>query len=130
MKYEQFAKRVAEELGPDGERTEKAIRAVLETLGEYLDPLPGERRHLATQLPKELAQHLLARKGIGRPFSLDAFQERVGARARVHLSRAIIYTRAVLAAMREAVAPGDWRHVRTTLSDDYNRLLDTLGFPR
>ncbi|MEJ2183422.1 MAG: DUF2267 domain-containing protein [Nitrospirota bacterium] len=120
MSFEEFIQRV-QAVGGMSDRAEadRALRAVLETLGERL--FRTERDHLAAQLGGELKE-VLAAKAQDDRYSLEEFYTRVGARADVRYHQAVAYARAVVAVLREAVSPGELRRIFRELPDEYREL--------
>ncbi len=77
MKHDEFIGQVQyrARLSSRGD-AERATRATLETLAERL--AGGETNDLASQLPREIGEHLRREwSGIGERFSLDEFFRRV-----------------------------------------------------
>lgn len=128
MRYHELVQRVQEKGGFDSrDGAVKAIRATLSTLGECL--YRTERRHLASQLPKEAEDFLyeevdteVTRQGAAC-LTLQAFYDRVGARAGVRRTHAIEQAKAVTAVLEEAIPEGEWRHVIRELPKSYEALL-------
>ncbi|MFP3896178.1 MAG: DUF2267 domain-containing protein [Anaerolineales bacterium] len=129
MQYEEFVNRV-QDRGEFASRDEaiKATRAILSTLGECL--YQTERRHLASQLPKELKEFVHEYVDASEPirrracFTLGEFYNRVAARADVTQGPAMERARAVVTVLREAVPEGEWAHVIREMPDDYGELLE------
>ena len=127
MRYHEFVNRVQEQGGlasPD--EAERAIMATLSALGECL--YKTERRHLASQLPKEMKEFLyeyvdteVTRRGAC--FSLGDFYNRVAARADVTRGRGIERTQAVVAVLQDALPEGEWEHIIWEMPDEYRELL-------
>ncbi len=119
-----FRERVAASAGLDADRAERAIEAVLETLGERI--AGGEVDHLITHLPVDLHPPLKrGRESVGGQatrMSLDAFIERVAEREGVAVIQAALHARAVLRVLRDAVGEEVFRDVMVQLPSDY------LGF--
>jgi uncharacterized protein (DUF2267 family) len=128
MRYQEFVDLVQERGGfGSGDEAERAIRATLSTLGECL--YRTERRHLASQLPKEAKVLLRAEadptvtRHEAACFTLDEFYNRVGARADVTRTHAVEQARAVIAVLRESVPQGEWNHVVHEMPQEYSELL-------
>ena len=128
MRYHELVGRVQEE-GEFGsqEEAEKVIRATLSSLGECL--YRTERRHLASQLPKEAKAFLdeevgsqVTRQGAAC-LTLQEFYDRVGARADVTRSRAIEQAKAVTAVLQENLPEGEWEHIILEMPKAYRELL-------
>ncbi len=132
MQYDKFFSRVQEQ-GDLASREEavKATRAILSTLGECL--YQTERRHLASQLPKEMEGFLYEFVDSSEPirrracFSVDDFYHRVAARADVGRAAAMERAMAVMAVLREAVPEGEWAHIIREMPDEYRELLKGEG---
>ena len=129
MRFHEFVRRVQEEAELDSrDEAVKTIRATLSSLGECL--YRTERRHLASQLPKEAKEFLreyvedaeVTRQGAAC-LTLQEFYDRVGARADVTRTRAIERAEAVAAVLRETTPPGEWEHVVREMPKEYRALL-------
>jgi len=128
MRYNELVDRVQEQggFGARGE-AEEALRATLSVLGECL--YRTERRHLASQLPKEAKDFLyeyidgeVTRHEVTY-FTLEEFYNQVGARADVTLTHAIERARAVIAVLREVIPEGEWKHIIREMPNEYRELL-------
>jgi uncharacterized protein (DUF2267 family) len=129
MRYHELVGCVQEEAGLDSrDEALKTIRATLSSLGECL--YRTERRHLASQLPKEAKPFLYeyvedaeaTRQGAAC-LTLQEFYDRVGARADVTRTRAIERANAVAAVLRETMPEGEWAHVVREMPKEYRALL-------
>lgn len=106
---------------PDIAQALRATRAVLETLGERLGE--DESRHLAAQLPQEIAHDLHGPVlGLAERFSSDEFLQRVSRREGVDLPVSVHHARAVLEVLQQAVSRGEVEDVLQRLPPDYKRL--------
>jgi uncharacterized protein (DUF2267 family) len=128
MRYHEFVHQVQEQGGLESrDEAERAIRAVLSSLGECL--YRTERRHLASQLPKKAKAFLseYADSGVTRQgaacLTLQEFYDRVGARADVTRSHAIERAKAVAAVLRDLLPEGEWRHIISEMPKEYRELL-------
>jgi uncharacterized protein (DUF2267 family) len=123
MQHDEFIGQVVARAHLDSRgAAERATRAVLETLSERLPE--GEAHHLASQLPEEIGEHIERAKGTAGSFGVDGFFERVAERAGVKKADAAFHARCVLEVLEEAVTPGQMRHVRQALPEDYLRLFE------
>lgn len=128
MRYHELVQRVQEE-GGLGSRDEAvtAIRATLSSLGECL--YRTERRHLASQLPKQAKEYLYeyidseVTRQAASCHTLQEFYDRVGARADVTRSRAMKQARAVTAVLQETLPEGEWKHIISEMPKEYRGLL-------
>jgi uncharacterized protein (DUF2267 family) len=124
VQYEEFIDRVRQraELGSFSE-SERAARATLTTLGEYLSG--GEGLDLAAQLPQGLAEHL-RRQPPDRAmlFSLNDFLQEVGEREGVNTDEASAHVRAVVSVLQEAVSEGEMVDVRRQFPSEFDTLFD------
>jgi uncharacterized protein (DUF2267 family) len=135
MQYDEFVNRLRERQEfTSREEAVKATKATLSSLGECL--YKTERRHLASQLPKEIKVFLYEYVDVevtrrGACFSLDDFYHRVAARADVGRAAAMERAMAVMAVMREAVPEGEWAHIIREMPDEYRELLagESFGAP-
>jgi uncharacterized protein (DUF2267 family) len=98
--YDGLVKLVEQATGADREEAERAVRAVVETLGERLGP--REARDLAGTVPAELSAWLVAARA-GQDFDLAEFVRRVAERERVEPPTAQHHATAVLSALGAAV---------------------------
>jgi uncharacterized protein (DUF2267 family) len=123
MQYGEFMKDVRERAGVDEDRAEKAVRATLNTLAQRL--AGGEPHDLASQLPEELKEtvELTAREGAGVRWDADAFVAKVAAREGCSPEQAREHVRAIFAALRDAVTPGEFDDVVSQLDRSYQALL-------
>ncbi len=114
---------------PDRADAENATRATLETLGEVLRD--SGRDKLASQLPKEMKSFLYLRDY--DLYQLQEFYRRVGARSDSGYYDAAERAKAVMAALSEAITPGQMDEVLAELPDAYKDLLKKEpqgpGFP-
>lgn len=128
MRYHELVRRVQQE-GGFASRNEAvtAIRATLSSLGECL--YRTERRHLASQLPKEAKESLyeyvdseVTRQGAACP-TLQEFYDRVGARADLTRTRAMERARTVTKVLQEILPEGEWKHIIREMPKGYRELL-------
>jgi uncharacterized protein (DUF2267 family) len=123
MEYKIFIEHVQERAGLDSQAAAVgATRATLETLGERLQMHRTERGHLASQLPDELKDDLMRRDHTGR-YLLEDFYSLVASRADVGFPDAVRQAQAVMGVLRQAIAPGEWEHIRSSLPDAFDELL-------
>lgn len=128
MNYHELVRRVQEQGAFDTrEQAVTALRATLASLGECL--YRTERRHLASQLPKQAKEHLseavdpsVTREGAAC-LTLQEFYDRVGARADVTRTHAIEQAKAVAAVLQDTIPEGEWKHVVGELPKSYRDLL-------
>ncbi len=125
MKHDEFIGQVQyrAQLSSRGD-AERATRATLETLAERL--AGGEAHDLASQLPREIGEHLKREwSGIGERFSLDEFFRRVSHREGADLPDAIFHARVVMEVVSEAVSKGEMDDVRAQLPAEFDRLFES-----
>lgn len=122
MKYNEFVRHVQNKarLGTQ-EEAARAIRATLETLGEYL--VADEASHLADQLPEKIGYHLRQGDTTDR-FTLDEFLERVAQRDSGDLAQAAHHAQAVISVMGEAVTVQDMKEARDLLPHEFAPLFE------
>jgi uncharacterized protein (DUF2267 family) len=122
MRYIEFVNDVEERAagGLDHEQAQRAIRATLATLAEYVSA--KETRDLAAQLPRELKPMLAKRTSAGEPFPPKEFVRRVAAREQLSASEAFDRTRAVFDVLAEAVTAGELEDVLAELPDECKEL--------
>jgi uncharacterized protein (DUF2267 family) len=107
---------------------ERAVAATLSVLGERITA--GERTDLAAQLPGGLAEALPPSSGTeARRFALDEFYREVAAREGDGCTeqQARQHARAVMAALRSGLTPGEFDDVAAQLPPEYDDLLGTGG---
>jgi uncharacterized protein (DUF2267 family) len=123
-----FLSRVAALTGLDHDSARRATDAVLETLAVRISN--GEVEDLKEDLPRELHPALdrgLAESTAAVPMSMDEFLRRVAEREGVTRLEAEDHTRAVFAALREAVSSKEFSDVVSQLPNDYARFLVPAG---
>lgn len=127
MQYDEFMERVQEQANLDSQEDAGRItEVVFATLGERL--YRTEAAGLEAQLPKELKGLFFARQPPESTrqdtdrFQLEEFYNRISARADVNYSQAKKLAKAVVAVLREAVSPGEWRDALATLPAEYGEL--------
>jgi uncharacterized protein (DUF2267 family) len=127
MKRDEFVEKVRERgrMSSRGE-AERATRATLVTLGEYLSG--GEGLDLASQLPQGLEEHL-RRQPPDRSefFSLNDFVQRVGEIEGVDFEEALAHARAVMGILWEAVSRGEMEDVRRQFPSEFAPLFEPEG---
>ncbi|MBS3784746.1 MAG: DUF2267 domain-containing protein [Anaerolineae bacterium] len=128
MRYHELVRRVQEVAGLDSrEEAEQAVQATLSSLGECL--YRTERRHLASQLPKEAKAFVYegVDSGVTRQaaacLTLQEFYDRVGARANVTRTHAIERAKAVTEVLQEVLPEGEWKHIVREMPQEYGALL-------
>lgn len=122
MDHERFIDLVAHAVGGDRETAERATRATLQTLAERITA--GEARHLAAELPPELAPWL-ATGPEPDPFDVDELLRRVAEREGVDIVAAERHVRAVLAVLGQAVSDHELGDLAAQLPKDFAPLLPT-----
>lgn len=103
---------------------ERAVRATLQVLGDRL--AAGETADLAAQLPPGLAE-ALPEHGPGERFGLDEFYRRVAEAEGHDATTARQHARAVAAALKSGIAPGELNDVLAQLPDEYDELFAVSG---
>jgi uncharacterized protein (DUF2267 family) len=120
-----FREQVAARSGVDADAAERAIEAVLETLGVRI--AGGEVDHLIQHLPVGLHPALKrGRDAVGGQASrmtLDKFIRHVAEREGVTPIEAALHTRAVFRVLRDAVGDSVFRDVMVQLPSDYVQFL-------
>ncbi len=121
MKYAKFMKHVQAEAGMNSlADAVKATRATLETLSRRLSS--DEARHLASQLPSEIAFYLNSQSGVFDRFGVDEFFKRVSEREGVRVEDAMRHARAVMSVLQSAVTRGEINDVRAQLPPEFAQL--------
>ena len=120
MKYEEFAREVAERANIDEGEAERTAIVVLQ---ELCDRLSGkEARDLLAQLPARLKTAVIVSPS-PLPISADEFVDRVAAELQVPREEAIGRIRAVFATLRRAVSWGELEDVLRELDPEYANFL-------
>lgn len=116
---------VADYAGSDRRTAQRALEAVLETLGERITR--GEVRDLAEELPDELRPPLergdALSNGAARPLSVTDFVRHVAEREGVTPNLAREHTRAVFLTLRDSVSQKEFSDMTAQLPDEYAALL-------
>jgi len=126
VKYDEFIKEVQTRGHMESrQEAENATKATLATLAERL--AGGEPKDLASQLPREIAEHLRYEgEQDPNPFSLDEFFERVNERdPGVDEPRAAYHARVVTSVLQDAVTQGEMDHIRSQLPVEYDPLFES-----
>jgi uncharacterized protein (DUF2267 family) len=123
VNYGEFMNDVRDRTGLDRRQSEKAVRAMLNTLAQRL--AGGEPHDLASQLPKELKEtvELTADAGAGVHWDADAFVTKVADREGCPPERAEIHVEAIFAALSDAITPGEFEDITSQLDRSYEALL-------
>jgi uncharacterized protein (DUF2267 family) len=127
VQYEEFTDRVGQRAGlGSASEAERATRAVLMVLGEYLSG--GEGPDLASQLPQGLAE-ILRQQPPDRSmiFSLNDFVQMVGEEEGVDDEEALAHARAVFGVLQEAVSEGEMEDVRRQFPSEFDPLFGLQG---
>jgi uncharacterized protein (DUF2267 family) len=123
MQHDEFIGQVVARAHLDSRgAAERATRAVLETLSERLPQ--DEAHHLASQLPREIGEHIERAKGTAGNFGVDGFIDRVAEREGVKKADAAFHTRCVIEVLEEAVTEGQMDHVLQALPEEYVSLFE------
>ena len=124
MRYIEFVRGVEERSasGLDHEQAERAIRATLVTLAEYVSA--EETSDLAAQLPREVKAMLAKKTSAGEPFPPKEFLRRVAGREQLSASEAFDRTRAVFDVLADAVTAGELDDVLAELPDECKELFE------
>lgn len=120
MQYDELIARVAERTGLFEGDAEALTRATLATLAERISG--GEARDLAAQLPGPLQDALLPAKEEAEAFSFEEFVGRVAERTGREFAVAESAVDAVMATLRDAVTPGEFKDVLSQLPNDFHQL--------
>lgn len=119
MQHDEFIERVRKRADlTSASETERATRAALVVLGEYLSG--GEGPDLAAQLPQGIAEYL-KRQPPERAeiFSLDDFLQRVAEEEETDIESASTHVRAVMDVLDEAVSRGEMENVRRQFPEEF-----------
>ncbi|MDT0346370.1 DUF2267 domain-containing protein [Streptomyces litchfieldiae] len=120
MSYGSFLSTVRDRGEYPGDEAERAVEAVLTTLGERLPSHSAE--HLADQLPTPLAQILENADGAGRSWGVEEFITHVAQRADEDEETAETDTRVVFSVISEQVTGGEMNKLLSQLPTGYAEL--------
>jgi uncharacterized protein (DUF2267 family) len=126
LRDDQFIEIVQQAARIDYRTAERAVRAVLQTLGERLSV--GEARDLAEQLPAQVGAWLAAERH-SQPMDVEEFLRRVAEREGVDVGTALRHVRAVFEALGRAVDPRELRDVFSELPKEYQPLFSGAPGP-
>lgn len=110
----------AQAAGIDSATARRAIQITLQTLGERIDA--GEARHLAEELPDQLAPWVATGSPAER-FDVDEFLRRVAAREGIGVELAEKHAKAAFVGLQRALSDSAFAHLRSQLSSDFLPLL-------
>ena len=132
MQFPEFMQQVQSLTGLDAAASERAARATFATLGECL--YRTEQHDLGAQLSKDLRalfgdEPEQTRQHVDR-LDLEAFYNRVKARADVGYQQAVTQARAVMAVLRAAVGDGAWDKLRQQFPAEYDDLFAPANLER
>jgi uncharacterized protein (DUF2267 family) len=126
LRDDQFIEIVQQAALIDHQTAERAVQAVLQTLGERLSV--GEARDLAEQLPPDIGAWLAPDRRSPR-MSVQDFLRCVAVREGIDIGTAACHARAVFVALGRAVDPRDLRDVASELPIEYGPLLSAAPGP-
>jgi uncharacterized protein (DUF2267 family) len=124
MKYDEFVDAAADRAGLSSDEAIVRTDAVRITLAERISG--GEARDLASQLPQELQDPLLAADEPAEPFGLVEFVRRVGDRAGVDDIDALDGVRAVLGTIGQAITGGEFEDIMAQLPQEFRELVGPM----
>ena len=125
MKDEELISAIQDTSGiRDAEHVKDAARATLSVLGQRV--AGEETRHLAAQLPPTFAE-MLPTEGGAESFDIEEFYRRVAEMESRGCSNqdARRHARAVMAAVKAAVTPGEFDDLMSQLPSDFAELVGT-----
>lgn len=111
---------VAQAARLDRETAERAIQVTLQTLEERIDA--GEARHLAEELPEQLAPWVATGSPAER-FDVDEFLRRVAEREGTGVELAEKHAKAAFVGRERTLSDRAFAHLRSQLSSDFLPLL-------
>lgn len=124
MKYGAFVTEAQRRLDlTDQGEAVRAVRAILTTLGERLQP--EEANDLAAPLPMEIDRYLREADS-GQRFSFEEYLDRVSAIEGVDDQTALRHAQRVIALVSEVVPSGELKQVRAQLPSDFDQLFDRV----
>lgn len=122
MKYHEFVGQVQHRGHlPDLGDAVKATRIVLQTLGTRLEE--HERKHLAAQLPAEIAYYLEQVKTMEK-YDLQEFYRVISYGEGSDLPDAIHHAKAVATVVQDAITPGEGKDIAEQLPPEYAELFE------
>lgn len=128
MDLRELARAVAERTGLSREESADITRAVLEGLAAQLSE--GEAKHLAVDLPEQLAGELDAsrrRRQGARPVPVLDFVRQISAHTGLPETEAWAGTGAVLALLSESLGAAEYGHLMGQLPATYSELVAAAG---
>ena len=125
MEYNAFLERVQQQGDFDSpSEAESAVRAIFTTFAQQLPPAAADQ--LRADLPPELAGYFAENNQPStEAFSLDTFFRRLNDEYGLDMSTSSQYTRAVMSALREELAPDQFQTLHTALPAEFISMFDT-----
>jgi uncharacterized protein (DUF2267 family) len=120
VKLPEFLKRIQESLGLDPFEARRSATSILGALFARLTP--DEARHLAAQLPHQLRDRYVVKRGFDR-LSAGGLVRRVADDLDLDEDEAIRRIQRVFRVVREAVSPGAVEHALDQMPQDLQSLL-------
>lgn len=116
MKYRELVKKVQSYSGFSDKESEDALQLVTETLAVRLTE--GERKDFASQLPEELKDMAMSIEGDPDKLSKDEFYKEIEETQGIDHGHAKKQIMAVWQALKDALTPGQIKHIKTQLPGD------------
>ena len=121
MDYKEIIELIGHEAGGlRGEEAERAAEAVLRVLAEGLPR--REARRLLQELPAEMKPWVYTEQD-AEAFDIDGFLDRITQRENIDVETALLYGRAVFAALGQALSPQTVAHLTASLPPTFGPLV-------
>ena len=121
MTYDEFVGAFAERVGVYPEDAQSFLPAAVEVLSERISR--EELRHVASQLPDELAAQMRPRGENPEAFPPDEFVTRIVQRTYADVPLAIVVMRALFTTLRQALSPGEYDDLMSQLPREYRDMV-------
>lgn len=120
MQYRQMVKKVQLYSGFSDQESEAALRMFVDTLGSRLSP--DERSQFASELPSDLKEVALAAESAGK-FGAQEFVRHFCEENGIDEAHAKKQIFASWSAIKDAISPGEIRHIKAQLPRDLDAML-------
>ena len=121
MTRDEFVDAFAERLGVSPEDAQKHLRAAFEVLSERISR--GELRHVASQLPRDIADLMAPDGEEAEAFEPDEFVTRVVERTGADARFGYLVVRALFTTLRQALTSGEYDDLMSQLPRVYRSLV-------
>ncbi|MFL6131909.1 MAG: DUF2267 domain-containing protein [Nocardioidaceae bacterium] len=126
MTHDEFVGAFAERIGVSPEDAQRLLRAGLEVLSERISH--GELRHVASQLPDELAAQLQGGDENAEAFTTEEFARRITQRTDADIPLATLVMRALFTTLRQALSAGEYDDLLSQLPREYRDMVPSTSW--